>query len=381
MKKTYWLLVFLIIAFIFLIFKLFFYHHYTIFVDAGSNGSRLFIYEYTGTKKNPVIHNVFTDSTVPGLSSYASNPQAAANSLDPLLDHAKYYLYTHLIFQSAVKINILATAGMRLLPLTTQQIIYDSILQNVKKNYQFKLGEFRTITGKEEGLYGWLDINYLARRFQRNLPTFGSIDMGGASSQIAFETDDITQSNDFFIFTLNKKQVKVFSRSFQGLGNVQSLLIMNKSSQARNCYPKNYPLSNTLGRFNFKNCEKIFETYILTFPINTLNLMLKDKIFVAYSAIYHTVNFFDVVKLSDQNILKDKIQSVCNNEWGTVQKLYPTVNIKYLSSACAMGVYINELLYDTYQLKSEQLIVVQKIRQKDINWTLGKMLFDLIDHS
>jgi Golgi apyrase len=45
------------------------------------------------------------------------------------------------------------------------------------------------ITGEEEGLYGWIAVNYLMDGFSGNdeETTYGFLDMGGASTQIAFE--------------------------------------------------------------------------------------------------------------------------------------------------------------------------------------------------
>lgn len=48
----------------------------------------------------------------------------------------------------------------------------------------------RIITGEEEGLYGWIAVNYLVDGFSsssENRTTYGFLDMGGASTQIAFE--------------------------------------------------------------------------------------------------------------------------------------------------------------------------------------------------
>ena len=48
----------------------------------------------------------------------------------------------------------------------------------------------RIITGEEEGLFGWIAVNYLMDGFtgsSQDRTTYGFLDMGGASTQIAFE--------------------------------------------------------------------------------------------------------------------------------------------------------------------------------------------------
>ena len=51
----------------------------------------------------------------------------------------------------------------------------------------------RVITGEEEGLFGWIAVNYLMDGFGRRdeSATYGFLDMGGASTQIAFEPSKI----------------------------------------------------------------------------------------------------------------------------------------------------------------------------------------------
>jgi apyrase len=381
MKKLHYLGLIVVILLLLVFINIFFRHNYIVLIDAGSNGSRLFIYEYTKTKQIPLIINVYSDSTKPGLSSYRLDPEAAAKSLNPLLDQAKHYFNRHLIYQSAVTVHVLATAGMRLLPPASQQAIYDSIIQNIHKNYNFKSAEARTITGKEEALYGWLSVNYLTNRFTEKLPTVGSIEMGGASSQIAFETDKMVNLNDFYIFTIANKQMVVFAKSFLGLGNNQSLQLINKNPQAIFCYPKGFKLTKNKGKFIYSNCKELFKQYILTFQITNLSLLLKEKKLIAYSAIYHTFNFFDGNHLNNTNNLTNQIQQICRSDWEAMQHKYIAVNQNFLGSACAMGVFVNTLLYDVYHLKPEQVSVAKTLNQQEITWTLGKLLFDLRDNS
>src|SRR3990167_775198 len=167
--------------------------HYAIIVDAGSSGSRLHIFEYNNTAKRvPVIKDIFSEATKPGLSSFAEHPEDASSSLKKLLDDATQALQQQQINPHAVTINILATAGMRLLPEDKQTAIYTNVINYLKNNYAFIIGEVTTINGKTEGLYGWLDINYLLGNFAPHQATMGSLDMGGASTQIAFRSEEHT---------------------------------------------------------------------------------------------------------------------------------------------------------------------------------------------
>jgi Golgi nucleoside diphosphatase len=64
---------------------------YAVFIDAGSSGTRLHVYRYL-PQKWPRYARISPQQDVlkvePGLSSYAGRPEAAAASLQPLLDFA-----------------------------------------------------------------------------------------------------------------------------------------------------------------------------------------------------------------------------------------------------------------------------------------------------
>ena len=95
---------------------------------------------------------------------------------------------------------MLATAGMRLLAPTAQAQILQETCRFLSLHSNFKIdgpssagpcgSSVRIITGEEEGLFGWIAVNYLMDGFSassEDRTTFGFLDMGGASTQIAFE--------------------------------------------------------------------------------------------------------------------------------------------------------------------------------------------------
>lgn len=134
-----------------------------------------------------------------GISTYGANPAGVDGHLKPLLEHA-----LSVIPQSSVAetpIYLLATAGMRLLPEDQRRAVLDRACRYIRSNYAFAPGDcsetVRVISGEEEGLFGWIAVNYLMDGFDRHehsdesghagSSTFGFLDMGGASTQIAFE--------------------------------------------------------------------------------------------------------------------------------------------------------------------------------------------------
>eukprot|EP00124_Ichthyophonus_hoferi_P002653 Ihof_evm5s190 gene=Ihof_evmTU5s190 len=175
---------------------------YGILVDAGSSGSRIYVYtwpEHSGKPGELLKMTAAKDSAgkalvmkvEPGLSSYANNIPGAYDSLRPLLDFASSHIPREQ--RPVTPLYILATAGLRLLPEPTRDMMLDDIAKQISKsyNYQFNRGHVDIISGKMEGVYSWITTNYLLGRFAYNdsgrLPTVGVVDMGGASHQISFE--------------------------------------------------------------------------------------------------------------------------------------------------------------------------------------------------
>jgi apyrase len=351
--------------------------HYSIIVDAGSTGSRLHLFQYETGKGLPDMKEVFSESVKPGLSSFAKNPEAAGESLKKLLDDVVISLKNQSIEPQAVSINVMATAGMRLLPADTQQAIYKNVKHYIQSNYTFSIDQIETVSGKMEGVYGWLDVNYLANNFQNKTATVGSIDMGGASTQIAFATQDTSKSDNEVTVKIGENTYRIFSKSFLGLGQDQALAAMNQHTAADTCYPVNYPINGQMGSFNFTTCGSIYADVIHDHHVAEEIAPLAGQQFIVYSGSYYTYKFFGVDATPDQAIVEQRIQEVCSKSWEQLQQAYPTEAPKYLANYCANEVYFDNLFYGTYQLQGSQLKVTAKINQQDIDWSVGALLFKL----
>ncbi|TFK30247.1 hypothetical protein FA15DRAFT_663630 [Coprinopsis marcescibilis] len=190
--------------------------HFGIVIDAGSSGSRLQIYSWQDPRTIKVEKDSVLSTSLPkvvkgtkqeadwvkkvepGISTLGDNPEDVGSYLRPLLNHALEHIPPSL--HRETPIFLLATAGMRLLPPNKQAHILHETCIFLRTQSNFKLdrkspagpcgSSVRIITGEEEGLFGWIAVNYLMDGFtgsndQRT--TYGFLDMGGASTQIAFE--------------------------------------------------------------------------------------------------------------------------------------------------------------------------------------------------
>jgi apyrase len=355
--------------------------HYAIIIDGGSTGSRLHLFRYETSQSLPDIQDIFSASTKPGLSAFANNPHDAGSSLKELLDQASLKLQEAHIDNRSVSISVLATAGMRLLPTSKQEAIYNNVREYLR-NYGFKVAEIKTISGKMEGVYGWLDINYLLKAFNGKADTTkGNIDMGGASTQIVFSTHGtpIKKSQDIISLRINHHIYNIYSKSFLGLGLTQALNHINKDDSAEFCYPANYHYSSSdLGRFNFNACNSLYNKLIKHHLSAQQGPLIASTNFIAHSGAYYTLSFFEPNKINSQTKLVNDIQNTCNKKWDIMKKEHTYIPSSELASYCANGVYLSSLLYSRYKLQDSQLEVTNQINNKNIDWTLGALLYRFI---
>ncbi|KAJ1964354.1 Golgi apyrase, partial [Dispira parvispora] len=187
------------------------------------------------------LHWQFKES--PGLSSYAGKPHRLTEHLRPLLATAHAVVPTSKVPHTPV--YLYATAGLRLLPPMQQALLLDKSCQYFRQHSEFSIescsNHFQVISGAAEGIYGWMAINYLLGGFTKSgehrfypesatssvKHTYGFLDMGGASTQIAFEPTNQTHPQDLTTLTLRHLDgyaqiYRVFTTTFLGFGSNQA---------------------------------------------------------------------------------------------------------------------------------------------------------------
>lgn len=234
---------------------------YGVILDAGSSGTRLHIYKWKDPAKErleadkeelnslPEIKTKkeWTKKIRPGVSTFGTKPtEVGPDHLKELIDHALQNIPKDKVKDTPV--FLMATAGMRLLPDEQQAALKAEICSYLQQNTQFSLPDcdlhVQVIPGETEGLYGWLASNYLLGGFDhpdehkhgKGHHTYGFLDMGGASAQIAFapnSTEAEKHANDLKLVrlrTLNgePQEHKVFTATWLGFG----------VNQAREAYVK-----------------------------------------------------------------------------------------------------------------------------------------------
>ncbi|KAK8340414.1 hypothetical protein V6Z11_A08G100600, partial [Gossypium hirsutum] len=121
----------------------------------------------------------------PGLSYYAKDPQAAANSLTSLLDKAESVVPLDLRSKTVVRVG--ATDGLRALGGEAFDKICNRELLKSRSTLKSEANRVKILDGSEEGSYEWVTINYLLGNLGRTYQdTVGIVDLGGRSVQMAY---------------------------------------------------------------------------------------------------------------------------------------------------------------------------------------------------
>ncbi|KAH7089187.1 nucleoside phosphatase family-domain-containing protein [Paraphoma chrysanthemicola] len=228
---------------------------YGVVLDAGSSGTRVHIYRWLNTKKAkekasqaqlhslPVIETdkKWTKKIHPGISTFGEHPHdVGPEHLDKLLSHALSKIPHKDVPNTPL--FLLATAGMRILPNLQRESILKEVCDFARSTTKFQLPDcdlhVQVIPGETEGLYGWIAANYLLGGFDRpedhdhgkGHSTYGFLDMGGASAQIAFApnaTEAEKHANDLTLLRLRtidgtSLEYKVFVTTWLGFGANQA---------------------------------------------------------------------------------------------------------------------------------------------------------------
>eukprot|EP00050_Salpingoeca_kvevrii_P014766 m.39902 g.39902 ORF g.39902 m.39902 type:complete len:305 (-) comp5968_c0_seq4:847-1761(-) len=175
---------------------------YAVVVDAGSSGSRVFMYHWpcrVGSRRELPRIQQLRDMTgqpavlkiEPGLSHYAATPEAAVRGIVELLRFAENAIPA--VAHATTEVHVLATAGLRMVSESAGDAILAALQEQLPMQTTLRVQprNIKVISGKMEGVYGWLAANYMLDRFGPDSPgTVGCLDMGGGSAQIAYEVDE-----------------------------------------------------------------------------------------------------------------------------------------------------------------------------------------------
>lgn len=391
---------------------------YAIIIDSGSSGSRALVYEYYSDSKSdpfglPIIKQIWNFKIKPGLSTFGhSKSKELWNShFKKLIEGAQNLIPKNLHKETPIFVQ--ATAGMRLLPTKERDNILKNTCKTLKKNTDFIIEpcneHVQVIDGDTEGIYGWLALNYLTNRL-KNIDTeesilpYGFMDMGGASTQLAFVPSMNEQldkhKDDMYTINLrsnngNTNSWSVFVSSWLGFGANEAR--RRQLDSLINALPKNinydgdgdgkYDLVDPCSPVGMKiEVEYNNKPYTVTgsgeyegclktiYPLLLKHLPCKDEPclfngihapsidfskekFVGVSEYWYTAN--DVFKLSGEynyEAFEEATKEFCNTKWDTIYERFQNgeygenLTADLLRTSCFKASWIVNVLHEGFDI-------------------------------
>ncbi|XP_070107330.1 ectonucleoside triphosphate diphosphohydrolase 2 isoform X2 [Equus caballus] len=403
---------------------------YGIVLDAGSSHTSMFIYKWPADKKNDTgIVSQHSSCNVHGggISSYADNPSGAGQSLVECLDQALRDVPKDR--HRGTPLYLGATAGMRLLNLTRPEAA-TNVLAAVTRTltqYPFHFRGARILSGQDEGVFGWVTANYLLEKFikygwvgqwfQPRKGTLGAMDLGGASTQITFETASPAEdpANEVQL-RLYGQHYRVYTHSFLCYGRDQVLQrLLAGALQTHGphpCWPRGYsaqvqlqdvydsPCTAAQGPLTFNSSASIslsgssepalcrslvsqlFNFSSCHFSQCSFNGVFQPPVtgsFIAFSAFFYTMDFLRTVMglpVATLQQLEAAATTLCSQTWSELQARAPGERA-HLPNYCAGATFMQQLLSRGYGFDERAFSGVtfqKKAGDTAVGWALGYML-------
>ncbi|XP_061134299.1 ectonucleoside triphosphate diphosphohydrolase 4 isoform X2 [Syngnathus typhle] len=437
---------------------------YGLVVDCGSSGSRVYVYCWPSHNGNPhelldirQMRDQNGKSVVmkikPGISKMAETPEKASDYIHPLLSFAAEHIPKNKHIETPL--YILCTAGMRILPESQQEAILEDLRTDIPVNFDFLFSDshVEVISGKLEGVYAWIGINFVLGKFNHahsdddavvevNIPgsdhqealvrkrTAGVLDMGGVSTQIAFEVpkSEEVAKNLLAEFNLGcdahrtDHVYRVYVSTFLGFGGnaarqtYEESLVKNTTTRNKllgqhvgetaasplldPCLPTDLrdqigspeQKLHVLGTGDFDQCRHALQPFLnrTNETQTSLNGVFQPPIdynnsqFFGFSEFYYCTE--DVLRMGgDYNASKyaQAAKSYCATQWGTLRERFDAglfashADLHRLRYQCFKSAWMYEVLHSGFSFPPDykNLKTAFLVYDKEVQWTLGAILF------
>uniref|UniRef100_A0A4W4E4T3 Ectonucleoside triphosphate diphosphohydrolase 2b n=1 Tax=Electrophorus electricus TaxID=8005 RepID=A0A4W4E4T3_ELEEL len=381
---------------------------YGIVLDAGSSHTAMYVYRWPADKQNGTgVVTQHSECHVKGggISSYAGQQGAAGRSLEPCLEQAMRDIPQSRHHLTPVYLG--ATAGMRLLK--------ESVMARTLQSFPFSFRGATILGGKQEGAYGWVTVNYLLENFIKygfvgqwlnpGRQTVGAADLGGASTQITFVTqEDVEDKNDQMTLRLYGQNYTLYTHSYLCYGKSEVLrrLLGSTGTVYHPCYPSDYNETLTQGQVfdsactqakrptsyhaqasvtmqgtgDYQHClgnvSEIFSFQHCPFSQCSFDGVFQPNVsgkFMAFSGFFFTHSFLE--QATGNTVSTPENLSLCQ-----MSKSFQGQG-SFLKDYCASTVYMQVLMLRGYhfdELSFPRVAFQKSIGDSSVGWALGYML-------
>lgn len=328
-------------------------------VDAGSSGSRLYIYDVNQTDNGLKADLLDSAKVKPGIAMLSAEamPEYLAQ-LQSQIQNLNQYQNVKLYWQS--------TAGMRLLSNTAQQNLYGAVNRyySTDSHFQYMVPQSGTIPGRLEGAFLWIGHNYDQGTLFKGR-TQGVIDIGGASTQIAFASKTVPHDVHF---TMQGRDYYLVSKSYLGMGIDQ---LRNQFMDDRHCFLPGYKMPDGFDAIgNYELCQQDISPMI--HQVHHMDIQVPEHMyFASYSSMQYTIQALNEhARYTSIARINHVFGRFCRTPWSEAQKHFTAAQMDYVPWYCFNGSYYAELL-NNYGFRPHQKISLSG----NASWTLGAALY------
>ncbi|CAH8562909.1 unnamed protein product [Heterobilharzia americana] len=402
---------------------------YSVVIDAGSTSSKLHLYKWIDEpfRSNGKVTEVTNEKVSPGISNYINDPTEAYTALKPKLDKLTSSLSSKQ--KQHTPVYLAATAGMRL------KLIEDPLgsldLFAVLRQYLIQSG-LQIETPNERILNNILG-NIQEGKRTSPAETVGSLDLGGASTQIAFIPGSYStipkEHLYYYPLRLYGNNFLVYSHSFLCYGKSEFERRLMTSIAARSTKLTEIPNPCLLQGFRSKkyNASEWFSGSCLTG--NHVRKTFRDEIFqppemdqfsfvgtgnpdecirhmqihfrndcsfsscsfnniyqpnpsgkfLAYAGFSYVMRYLFPEKNTGLTLTEvtSAVNDFCRKPWSEVARITKVSEHELTGKYCFDGLYIVNLL-QKYGFTTDELwksiTFDSKVNGKSVSWALGYML-------
>lgn len=349
---------------------------YLAVIDAGSSGTRLTLFGDDPSSLVPVEIMQARQRTA-GISSFAPDPdQAGPLAITPLIDQLQTYLAQSGIAPANVPIALLATAGMRNVrrdnPTTAQAILTSTAAAIERAGHPIAANMI--LPGVQEATLAWLDANAIAGTLQNARRTFGIIEIGGASAQVAFRSNQ-TEGRGIYQVRVEGASIPVVAASYLGLGGNDARTLMQGQNDAGSfCFPNNAPgadpalyvanavrpVAAVTAKYAWDRCANAYRRVITTIggqrttEARIAPWQLRDQptfegtSFIGLGSIPPTLTDLGISSAGNlKPTLKRSVTRTCSggDAWVRVQSLFVGRSNAFADTLCSTGTYQYEFVF------------------------------------
>lgn len=359
---------------------------YEAVLDAGSGGTRLFLYQVTPGSYPLVVKVLESENSIQpngfkedGINNFTCGNQAgysppsavATQVITPLLNTLSSTLLGLNTPKNQVTVNLLATAGMRTSEITCGEVAVNNLYGFIRQDIisaGYKVGEVRTSNGdSEEGVWTWISLNDYKNNIFKDpsRPTIngtpvGVVEVGGSSAQISYPTNQAPNSaQNIYRVSINGNNFSVFDRTYLGMGSTDARKNMRGTTSSPNvlsnrCFPTGLTVdagdsgyANMIppGNYDFNACTGFYTPYISATITATLGgdpmVINSTGKFVGTGGAYFATDYWGIN--NTPNLLQSTAISQCVSAGN-----FPGIDLdENVQTQCSNATYMNALIYNS----------------------------------